>query len=191
MSLVVVGLILVMIGVYRSYPPKFDSRFWWNVGPMSTALVAIVGASWHFGGLKFLAASLDKTMETASGFLPILVLLMPLIGFSGPLTHYLERDIIHNLMGPLGYLWALLAGFFSPGGSSLGGVVAHLWRVKHELRPVLLYLLTVTPLNSLTIFYIRRLGLGDDIASEMYRVNWAIAIGLMPFFWAYGRFFYR
>ena len=191
MGLVLTGLILITIGLYRACPPKVDSKFLWNVGPMVAAFIVIVFAAWYFGGRKFIGVGLDYTMATTSGFLPTLVLLMPIIGFSMPLTHYFEQSISTALEGRFGYFWALLTAFGSPGGSALTGVVARLWVVKHQLHTVLLYFLSVVPLVSLTIFYIRQIGLGTDIAKEMYRINWFIAIGLMPCFWIYDKFRYR
>ncbi|HSX24560.1 MAG TPA: hypothetical protein VLG69_01185 [Candidatus Andersenbacteria bacterium] len=190
-ALMVFGTICIGIGAFRAVPIKLDNKFWWQTGPLAVALIVIYFLSAWTGGTKFLKAGVDGTTAVTSSFLILLVLLMPVIGFSGPLAKYYESTIAGALESKFGYVWAMICAFISPGGNAFSGVIANLWPDKPALRPLLLYFLTVVPLTSFTIFYIRCLGLGEEIGAEMYRVNWFVAVWLAPLFWAYGKWFYR
>lgn len=114
-----------------------------------------------------------------------------MIGLSTVLTPVFEKQVIGLLESKLGWILVWPLAFISAGGSGFSGVVIAIWRTANHLKPLLLYFLTVTPLTAFTIFQIRRLGIGDEIAGEMYKLNWAAAIWLMPFFWCYGKLFCR
>ena len=64
--------------------------------------------------------------------------------------------------------------------------VKKLWE-NRELRPMLLYFLTASPLISMAIYFIRSLGLDEEIAWAMYRVNFGLAVVLAPCFWIGGK----
>ncbi len=189
--LIIVGLGIMTIGLFREVPLKFDQRFWWNTVPLAVVFLAVITLAIYVGGIKYFLVGIDGAVSTSATFLLTLVLLMPLIGFSAPVAHHFEATIGQALSGPFGYGWGIISAFLTPGGNALSGVVSRLWAVNHHLRPLLLYFLTTVPLTSLTIYYIRQLGLGPEIAKEMYKVNWMVAIWLMPFFWVWGRYFYK
>ncbi len=190
-ALMIIGTTFIGIGAFRAFPQKFDNKFWWQTGPLLVAFVVIISLSAATGGIKFLKAGIDGTTAVTSSFLILLTLLMPVIGFSGPLAKYYESTIAGALESKLGYVWALVCAFISPGGNAFSGMIANLWPDKPALRPLLLYFLTVVPSISFTIYYIRCLGLGEEIGAEMYRVNWFIALWLIPCFVIYGKWFYR
>jgi len=191
LTLILSGLTILTVGLYRSFPPKINVGFLWNTLPTIVAFVMIVGMAIAVGGWKFLYAGIDGTMATASNFLIIIALLMPIIGFSVPLAHHFEHTIGEALRGPIGYVWGIAASFGVPGGNTLAGIISKLWQTQHHLRPLLLYIMTATPLISFTIFFIRKLGLGEEIALQMYKTNWIVAIGLAPMFWLFGKFICR
>ncbi len=183
LCLILVGLALMMIGLYRTFPLKFDVRFLWGSGPMIIAFVVVIVLAAWTGGMKYLLAGFDGTIATSSSFMLTLVLLMPIIGFSAPVAHHFETAIGNALEGPFGYLWAIIASFLTPSSNAMSGVVGRIWVTNPNVRPVLLYFLNISALTSLTIFFIRQLGLGTEIAWQMYKTNWVSAIFMAPCFW--------
>ena len=113
-----------------------------------------------------------------------------MIGLSTPIAAHYGPSLSKLLSGRFGYPVALGASIVSPSGNAFAGLIKGLWSNK-GLRPLLLYFTTVTPLTSISIFYIRKLGVGEEIAWEMYRASLFSALCLLPLFWILGRFFYR
>jgi hypothetical protein len=189
-SLIAGGLILLATGLWRAFPLKISTQFVWNTLPMLVVFVVCVVWIVSIGGTELLGKGMDVTLATSSSFLLTIALLMPLIGFGTIIAKHYEIGIARALTGPFGYPCAIASSFLSPSGNALSGVVVKMWD-KRELRPLLLYFLTVVPLVSVTIFYVRQLGLGIEITKMMYRVNWIVAVGLWPCFWIWGKFINR
>lgn len=188
LGLVLGGVLITCVGLFRAYPIKMDARFMWSSGPMILALIITLTLAIGIGGTKFFLAGMESTVRTSAGFILIIALLMPVIGFSTPIAHHFEDAIGQLLSGRFGYPIAFITALIAPSGNSFAALVTKLWTTK-ELRPLLLYFMTVTPLASISIFYIRRLGLSSEIVGAMYRANLSIALGAMPFFWIWGKFF--
>lgn len=190
-TLIIVGVVITCIGLFRTYPIRFDTKFIWSNGPMILGLLLTVVLVMKVGGAKSFNSGMDATVGVAASFMPMLILLIPLIGLSVPLAHHYGPKIGEMLGSRFGYLAAFFTGLAAPSGNAFASVIAKLWTEKVELRPLLLYFLSVVPLTSVSIFYIRKLGLGDDVATAMYKCNLAIAVILMPGFWLMGRFLWK
>jgi hypothetical protein len=190
LGLIISGLTLLTTGLLRAFPIKVNTAFLWNTAPMVVAFLIMTTMIIKIGGLQLAGKALDASINTASSFLITMVLLMPIIGMGMLIARHYEAGIARALESAFGYPIALVSSFVSPSGSALSGLVVKMWDRRH-LRPLLLYFMTVVPLISLTIFYIRQLGLGTEITKAMYRTNWIVAVGLWPCFWIWGRFFYR
>jgi hypothetical protein len=134
---------------------------------------------------------IDGSMDIFSKFFFTVFLLMPLIGFSMALTPAIQDKVIWLLKGWTGWVAVVPLSFVSPGGSGFSGIIMHMWYAARELRPLMLYFMTVTPLIAFTIFQIRSLGLGPEIAKKMYLLNWASAVWLLPMFLLYKRFIFK
>jgi len=199
------GTFLVFAGAWSIFPPKIinkvtqndeitrhmDKQFFWLNVPIAIMLVVVVALAIGTGGRQSFKTGIDATVATTSGFALMLVILMPVMGFSIPVFKYFEAVIIRALEGPFGYAWALVSAFIVPGGNTMSAVVQKIWTTKPVLRPLLLYFLTITPLISATIYFVRTLGLGKEITTAMYKTNWIVAIGLYPCFRIYARFFFH
>lgn len=189
--LIAIGTIMIMIGVFRTYPISINKQFLWGNLPPVIVLICMVVITLRVGGMKFVMAGIDGTTKTTSSFLLTLITLMPLVAFGSVVAHHFEHSIAEALRGKAGFFWAIVSAFTAPGGNSLAGIVNRLWVTQRDLHPTLLYFMCVVPLISFTIFIIRKLGLNADIANAMYKTNWIIAITLAPVFWIYQKFFFK
>ncbi len=196
---IIIGTILIFMGIWSIFPPKIidhvkhrmDEQFFWLNVPIAIMLLIIIGITFWTGGISAAKAGVDATVATTSAFGLMLVILMPVMGFSVPVFKHFETIIIRALEGPLGYGWAFLTAFVVPGGNTMSNIVKSIWTEKPNLRPVVLYCLTMTPLIGWTIYFVRSLGLGREISREMYRINWYAAMWLTPFFMIWAKFFFK
>ncbi len=206
MMLVLIGLALIATGLFRQHPIKIDKPFLWNTVPMAAMFLLVIWAAYVFNKTPVSIMKEGKmvidtrtafergvagSMKTSSQFFFTIAILMPLIGFSTALTPIFQAKIVKALEGWTGWVVVFPLAVISPGGSGFSGVVLHLWKVAKQLQPLMLYFLTVTPLIAYTIFQIRALGLGTEIANKMYLMNFVSAIWLMPLYLIYGKFFFK
>ena len=186
--LIVAGLIAVFTGVYRAFPVKLGMRFFLNGGgPLFIILIGFIVLTYKIGGImKVQDEGLSSTLKISAQFLPMLVLLLPVIGFGSVIAHHFKESL-EGIMTNHGFLESFVAAFITPGSNSVAKFVETLWRTP-SFRPQLLYFLTATPLVSWQIFLIRQMGFGWEIAATMYKVNFAVAIGLIPVFFLWSKF---
>jgi hypothetical protein len=189
--LIIAGCCLVGAGTYSAFPLKINRDLVERTLPTAVFLTVIMVWGWVVGKSDFLRTGTDNTVRISGQYLLVLMLLMPVIGYSMPLTSYYTAKISAALKGHFGYVWALLSAPVCPGGNGYSGVISQLWPVNPAIRPVLLYTLTAIPLLSFAIYMMRVLGLGTEIAREMYKANFFAAIWLMPGFWLYGKLFFK
>ena len=188
-TLIVVGLIMLCIGLFRTFPVKLDVKFAKANVPYFAALLVIIFVTCQTMGTSGIVKGVNSTLAVSSGFLIMLLVLMPLIGFGGGLAEYFQKYIVEAIKGPLGYFWGIVTGFAAPGGNSLSGALNTLWNSSPELRPRVIFMLSTVPLTSFSIYMIRALGLNAEVAWEMYKVNWGITVFLiLPAFIAYEKF---
>jgi len=204
--LVLVGLVCVALGLFKQYPVKWDDRFKWNVIPMAAMLVLVIGLAYKYNDIPVsimvkgkmvpwdgtaIERGVNETIKIGSSFWFTIVLLMPLIGFSTSITPVFQSQISKMLDGWIGWVCSIPLAFSSAGGSGWAGPIKHMWVVAKHSRPLLLYILNITPLVGFTIFQIRILGLGPEIANRMYVMGFASAIWLIPMFLIYKFFFFK
>ena len=138
------------------------------------------------GGVPALEKGTRMTMNLTSQYMPLFLTIIPTMAFGSIVANEYGGFFQNLLSGRFGFVGAFLAAFFSPTSSAFAGFVKEYWANK-ELRTVLLYFLTVTPLVSYNLFIIRQMGLGAEIAATMYKVNFISAVWLLPFFWAWNK----
>ncbi|MEI6396754.1 MAG: hypothetical protein WCO48_01635 [Candidatus Taylorbacteria bacterium] len=205
--LVLIGLACIAVGLFRQYPIRISSsQFLWNVVPMAAMLVLVICLAYKYNDVPVsvlingksipysgtaLGRGLNETMRIASSFWFTIVLLMPLIGFSTAITPVFQEQITKMLTGWQGWFCSIPLAFTSAGGSGWIGPIRHMWFAVKQSQPLLLYILNITPLVGFTIFQIRILGLGPEIANKMYIMGFASAIWLIPMFLIYKIFFFK
>ncbi len=186
LCLVVGGLLMMGIGAYRSYPLKIGVPFaLLNGGPFAMLVIFIGMASWA-GGMPYAVRGVQGAVQVTASYLPMMVMLFPLISFGEVVATHYHEPLSKALSGTFGYFGTFAAAFLLPGGNTASGFVKKAW-ADPLIRPQLLYFLTVSPLVSWNIFLIRQMGLGAGIASAMYKTNFAVALAIAPFFWAWSR----
>ena len=104
LTLVILGVCLVAVGLWRTFPPKINTAFLWNTIPATLTCLLAIGLCIGIGGQKYFSAGLDASMATTSNFLIMLAVLMPTIGFSSPLAHHFETAIGDLLKGNFGFI---------------------------------------------------------------------------------------
>lgn len=177
--MVVTGLSLLCLGIYRIVPLRFNRAFMLANGPIIFLfLVALVTVLC----LGKLGDGLRSTIGVTASFLPLMITLFPLMGLSAVIASRYEDGLTSMLAGNFGYPGTLLAASVTPGGNSVAKFVETLWQ-NPSLRWKLLFFLSVVPLVSFHIFLIRQMGFSTEIAWAMYRCNIIIAVVLVPVFW--------
>ncbi len=204
--LVLVGLACLALGLFRQFPIRIAGQFLWNVVPMTAMLALVIVLACKYNNVQAtvmvagkqvtydgtaLERGVTETMRTASSFWFTIVLLIPLIGFSTAITPIFQNQISKMLAGWHGWLYSIPLAFSSAGGSGWAGPIKHMWHAVRSSQPLLLYILNITPLVGFTIFQIRILGLGPEIANRMYLMGFVSAIWLIPMFLIYKFFFFK
>lgn len=185
--LIIMGLTLFAVGIYRETPVSLDRKFLLSNGPMITIFLILLAICFLAGGDRYVKAGLENTLFSIAHYMPMLAMIMLMFGFSMVAAKHFQPQLDQLLSGQAGYLGVLTAAFLSPTSTGLAKFVDILWS-NPELKIKLLYFLTATPLISINLFFIRQIGLGPEIAWTMYKMNFAIAILLLPFFWLWGKF---
>ena len=182
LCLIAIGIFFVCLGVFRSSSIKFERAFLLNNIPMAIAMIGVLALAFRVGGMQAMAVGTDATVRTTSSFLPLLLMLMPVIGFSAPIAIHYQDRIGALLSGHFGFPMALTFAGISPTSAAFNGLVSKLWKVK-ELHMVILYFMSAIPLISMSILFIRTIGLNPEIRMAIYKTNFSIAFCLMPVFW--------
>lgn len=181
--LIVGGLLLAGVGLYRAVPLRLDTRFLIGNGPLLLIFTVLTILTLRIGAID---GALKGTLVISSQFAPMLLMLFPIMGLGAVLAKHYEEPLQAMMGGRWGYPGTFFTAFVAPGGNSLAKFIETLW-VTRSLRPQLLFFLTATPLVSYQILLIRSMGLGSEIAFAMYKVNVTVAILLVPIFWLWGR----
>lgn len=186
--LIALGLSLVCLGVYRINPIKLDARFLIGNGPLAVAILLILGTLRIFGKPANMTSGFTNTCATTAGMLPLLLLLMPVIGYGTALAKMYEGPIAASLSGPFGYPIAWLTSIFSPSSTALMGAVNTLWEDK-AVHGVLLYFTTVSSLLSLNLFVFRITGVTNtELVYSMYKSSIGLSVYIIPYFMWWNRF---
>lgn len=176
------GLSVCLFGLYRQFPVIADQKFYLQWVPLAVLCILCAGFLYWKGGASLLSTGLAATGKVSTGLVPVLVLILPMMGFGAAAAVHYRPEIKALLEGKQGIFGAFLAACLSPTSQSLSGVVTELWSVP-SLRPILLYSLIASPLVSLNIFMIRQAGLGWNISLKMYGASFVAVLALMPVFW--------
>jgi hypothetical protein len=185
--LIGIGVSFILLGVYRACPLKIIGIGSWVITlSMPVCIVIFVLWALSIGGTPALVKGTEKSLQMTSLYLPLLLTFIPVMALGTVIATYYANFFHDVIGGRFGFIGAFLAGSISPTSNAFYGFVQEYW-TKPELRAVLLYFLTVTPLLSYNMFIMRQMGLGDEIAIAMYKANALSALWLMPFFWAYGK----
>jgi hypothetical protein len=188
-TMILAGIALVCVGIYREAPVANFRAFSITNGPIFAILCLLLIWAALIGGRSLAIQSGRVSLQVGGLYAPMLFMLIPIMGLGVVIAGYYQGFILELLHGKFGYLGSLGAAFASPTSVALSKFVESVWTNK-AIRPQLLYLLTATPLVSWNILLIRQMGLGWEIALVMYRTNWIVAIGLMIPFWIWSRFFH-
>ena len=139
-----------------------------------------IGEAWNFRiGLR------DSLWMTAS-YLPMLVGIMLVMGFSIVITKHHEVGFAGMITGKFGLFGVFGASMLSPTSSAFAKFVEIMWSTPGTECSFLSS--TAAPLISINLFFVRQIGLGPEIAWIMYKTNLLVAIGLFPFFWVWSKF---
>lgn len=182
-TLILAGLIMAGVGLYRAVPLKLGIRFLVSNGPLLLAFAVLAIMTIRIGAV---GEALRGTLQISSQFAPMLIMLFPVMGLGGVLASHYEAPLKSMMSGSWGYPGTFFTAIVAPGGNSLAKFIELLWQTP-TLRPKLLFFLTATPLASYQILLIRSMGLGSEIAFAMYKVNIVIAVCLIPVFWLLGK----
>lgn len=185
-----VGMALLLFGVYRACPVEVNKKFLLQSVPLLVMAGIMVAFAFHLGGMKWITTGVKDSLKVTGSFLPMIAGLFVVLGFSDIISRHYNDGIKEMLSGKFGYFGVFVSSFAAPSANALAKFVESLWH-EQSLRPQLLYCLTVTPLLSWNIFLIRQMGLGTEIALQMYKANALAAIGLMPVFWMWGKMIAR
>lgn len=186
LTLILIGVAFLAAGLYRTFPLQADKGFYLNNVPIWLILIGLIGWSCYAGGIGFLQNGLRNSIKVTSQFFPMLAAIMLVMGFSVIFTKYYEATFTKFLAGRFGFIGVFGAAVGSPSSLAFAKFVEGLWP-NPQVRVQLLYLLTAVPLVSYNLFLIRQMGLGPEIAAVMYKTNFAVAIGLLPFFYIWSK----
>ena len=184
--LIISGIILTTIGVYRAYPVAIDKKFLWNTLPITAFFLVLICWAFIAGGTRLVTDGMNKSLITTTSFLPLLIILPLVMGFGISIALNYSNEIRVLLNGKFGMVWGLFVATLSPTSNAFAGFVKEMW-IYPELRPKLLYFLTAVPLMSINILIIRQMGLGLEITKAMYKCNVLLAVTLLVPFWIWGR----
>lgn len=180
-----------LVMLYRIFPLDFSNEkvagaFKWQVAPLAVALVIVVIWLFFVEGWAGEDSGIRRTIATSSVFVPVVLLLFPVMGFAGALIKHYDPVMDAMLKGAFGYPGTLFASFVVPTSNSAAEAVVRYW-AEPKLRPVILYFLIGSTLVCWPIFFFRMVGLTPEIGKEMYRVSWLVLFGATPFFWWWSR----
>lgn len=184
--LIFAGIVLLALGLHRACPVSIDKKFMWSNGPIVLAFIALAIWALIIGGWEYFRIGMKDSLAVTSQFLPMLMGIMLVMGFSIIITKYHEITFGNLVSGKYGLLGVFIASVFSPSSTAFAKFVEIMWPTP-EARVQLLYLLTATPLVSINLYFVRQIGLGKEIAAMMYQVNFVVAIGLLPFFYVWSK----
>lgn len=157
-----------------------------QVGPVLLAFVAVIALLYRVDGTKGLQLGMTASYKTTAKFLPMIVILFPLMAFGGVLCNYYMADIVKMLKGNFGYFGTLGAAFITPTSNAVIVPIKECW-LKPELQPIILYFLTTSGLVCWPIFFFRAVGFSMNIVTPMYITNWVVAIAILPGFYLWSK----
>ena len=185
--LIFAGTIMLAVGLYRLCPVQVDKKFLWSNGPIFFAFLALVVWGLIVGGVDYFRAGVRDSLWMTAQYLPMLMGIMLIMGFSIIITKHHEVAFGEMITGKFGLAGVFGASMLSPTSSAFAKFVEIMWDTPGT-RVQLLYLLTAAPLISINLFFVRQIGLGHEIAFVMYKTNFAVACGLFPVFWIWSKF---
>ena len=185
--LIFAGTLLLAVGLYRICPVQIDKKFLWANGPIFLAFIILVVWGFIAGGADYFRIGARDSLWMTASYLPMLVGIMLVMGFSIVITKHHEVGFAGMITGKFGLFGVFGASMLSPTSSAFAKFVEIMWSTPGT-RVQLLYLLTAAPLISINLFFVRQIGLGPEIAWIMYKTNLLVAIGLFPVFWVWSKF---
>lgn len=190
MALVAVGFVLFTVGIYRLAPISLERKvltgFLIQSVPLCLALLVVLIWTYKVGGGATLVKGLIGTFRVTSAFLPTIFFLFPVMAFGAVLASHYQAEINHMLEGAWGFAGTLFAAFVVPTANAVAGPIKICWSIPSH-RPLILYFLTSAALVCWPVFFFRALGLTWEIGMQMYKVNWIVAVVILPGFWMWSR----
>jgi len=159
MVIVVVGVVILAIGLYRIFPLQFTKGLFIMNGPLVIMLaVSLMILKANHQPDSFEVAA-KKTAVLAGSFLPLMVVLCMVMGLGSVIAKIHEVKIQaflteNPIIGPF------VAAFITPTSNALVAIVETAWK-DPKLRPMCLYYLIASVLGSLPLFMLRSFGFTD------------------------------
>jgi len=182
LSLVIIGAIVMMIGLFRITPPHFNKSFILMNGPLVLMLIVatVIAARSHTDGIY--TEWLGSALAVASRFIPLLTALFLVMGIGGILARIYQTEIqsfilAHRVTGPV------IAALLTPTSNSLIPIVEKTWAIEPSLRPMCVYYLQASALMGVPLFMLRQMGFSENtgIAPRMYIAGCIMAVCTLPF----------
>ena len=180
--MIIGGVSVAMWGIYRECPTKVSGKFLQMNGPIFCIALLMIVFTGYIGGRPLVGNGFKSSLFGASMFIPTLVIIPLVMGFGNTIGNHYNEAIKSAIMSSWGWALCVPAGFASATSNTFIGIIDSLWK-DPMTRPRMLYLLTVIPMISLPIGFMRMTGMTDDLMiTYVWRSNFLSAVWLMiPF----------
>jgi hypothetical protein len=177
--LIVGGLSLSLLGIYRVAPLKIEKSFLLQTVPVFVMLAMMVIGILLKAGKIGLATATTRSVETAAKIGPMLIGIVAVMAFASTLAGYFKSELTELISGKWGVGGVVLASFITPTSSAFGKFISDAWS-NPTLRPQLMLFLVISPMLSWNLFFLRQIGITFEIARMMYIYEFFIALICIP-----------
>ena len=177
--IILTGLIITGIGLYRQVPLQINSMFFKQHGPIwiTALLLSIYLATTH--GAQALQAAGNATLRASAGFAPTMAGFFIVMGLMGVVVNY-NRQTIIRFMTTHGYYGSLLSSLVLASPTAIAPEMKNLWQSTPAIRPVLIHLFNTCSLLSVPLFYIRTLGMDPGMQWRLYLSSACMCVLQIP-----------
>ncbi|MES2315082.1 MAG: hypothetical protein V4524_04080 [Patescibacteria group bacterium] len=187
LMLIIVGTAIMALGLYRTFPLKFNRTFMILNGPLAIMLIIGLIIVYREHDSSLFGKWSARTAMAAGGFLPLMILLCMVMAI-GVIISQVHQTGIQTFLARHPVIGPFVAALITPTSNSLVPIVETAWK-SPELQPMCLYYLIASVQMSVPLFALRSFGFseGSPIPMKMYAMGFIVSIFMLvlmkPIFW--------
>lgn len=180
LTIILVGLICLGFGLYRTVPVKFNAKFFATLSPLLGMFVALAVVAFWKRGSGGIISGAEASITAGASYLPTMLGFFLTMGFATVVVDIYRAQIVDSLTGSHAYASSLSASFVLPSTSAVGREISHFWLTTPVMRPNLIFLFMSTSLLSVPLFYMRTMGMDFGMQWRLYLASVVSSLLLIP-----------